>query len=347
MTATRKKHRRKNGGSPPYSAITRSAFTRSARRQVALSTSLVRKPEKSPPRTNKSNIKSYSQSKPQVSYNPAETTSNKPFIFLIQGLGCHKYSDFEKWEIAEYIDVEPHEIEIICDIKKPFLNIARTTCYLQPLKDDSLFDSLIDKLTESAKERDIYVYSTSFGGMIINRVAEILTKRYNDEPDKVKQDKLYILILKMHFSTFGSIYIGPEIASWIDIINYIAIGDVANTCTRNIEHKQAVNVGDIEDKYTELLYNRNRSKLAYKKRYIKERDKFSPKIVDICLYKKNKKDDTFVPNCDKRISRIPILRANHEWKVHNAYFPLIFSMMRKPTTHIESLDLQKQLDKTK
>jgi hypothetical protein len=170
--------------------------------------------------------------------------------------------------------------------------------------------------------------------MITNRIAEILTKQFYDlSDDKEKQNELYDLILKIHFSTFGSIYISQKIAAWIDIINYIAVGDVANTCTRKIEHRQAIGEGEIEGKYNPLIYNFRNNKLAYK-----ERPKSSPRIIDICLYKRNKKNDRqFIMNCNKIISHIPIIRAVNEWKVHNSYFPLIFDMMRHKTTDITEL----------
>jgi len=338
MTATRKKQKR-GGNYLPNNNITRS------RRSITLSKSLIRSSQKTPSYSpSKRSMPSVSIQRHKTPKSPVTSTkvssySRKPFIFFIEGMGCTEYTEDEKLNFAEQIGVEPHETEIICNIKNPLLNIAKTTCYLQPLKNEPLLDKLADRILESAKQhKNVYVYGTSFGGMITNRIAEIFTQQFykNGNDSTVKQNELYDLLLKIHFSTFGSIYISRKIADWIDIVNYIAIGDVANTCTRRVEHKHAIGKGEVEGKYTPLVYNFKKSKLAYNERPREESS--SPRIIDICLYKRNKKNDRqFTINCNKTISHIPIVRAVNEWKVHNSYFPLIFDMMRKPTTHIERL----------
>jgi hypothetical protein len=61
-------------------------------------------------------------------------------------MGCTRYTQTEKSNFAKHIGVKPNEIYIICNIKNPFTNIVKTTCYLQPLKNEPLLDKLADTL---------------------------------------------------------------------------------------------------------------------------------------------------------------------------------------------------------
>lgn len=343
MTATRKKY----GGNH----VSNNSVTRSKRSNI-LSKNLLRSSRKSPsPNISRSPSKSHSKS---IRFNVNsvskktvdDVTPKKPYIFLIAGLWCESRVSMIRDHIKKTRDIEESDIEIICNIENPYINIVKTACYFRPLNNNTMLDELAEKILASADERgDIYVYGTSFGGMITNRIAEILTKKYDDLIDPNKKSKLYDSIKKIHFSTFGSIYISQNIPEWIDIINYIAIGDVANTCTRGIKHKQSVSDKKIKNKYNPLMYG-----FRTKKLYYKQRPKSSPRIVDICLCEKE--NDKFVIKCNKTISNIPIVRYSNEWDVHGSYNDLIYDMMQYKTTYIDTLykqfkkeeELEKELE---
>ena len=256
-----------------------------------------------------------------------------PHIFYFEGVGCKETSQLDKMTLINTINninrgmgfpyIHSHDIEIICYTPK----IKKNICDYKSLQNDTNVDIFVKKILDSARENDkVLVYGASFGGMIVNRITEILLERYKNETDETKK-----IIQKIHFATFGSIYINNNI-DFIDIKNYIAIGDVqANTCTRGIKHLQALSDTNLkEENFTEMHYYGNIHKLAFKQREDGEKS-----IVDICFYKKNK-DGKFVSKCNKNIAYFPILRISHEWKTY--YIPLMQEMMLRNTTDINYLD---------
>ena len=169
-----------------------------------------------------------------------KNNKNKKFhVFYIDGLDCIKNGvyDEEYWISSQ---MNKDDITFICEshtaTARTFINnyltVGKTSCALKPLNSTEnkiMLEKIINQILEKANENDeIYVYGWSFGGMIINRIVEILVKSYSQDTR----------LNKIHFSTFGSIYITRKDIGSIDLINYIAIGDVANTCTRFIKHKQ-------------------------------------------------------------------------------------------------------------
>ena len=87
------------------------------------------------------------------------------------------------------------------------------------------------------------------------------------------QERLNELLKKIHFATFGSIYITPM--TGVDMVHYIAVGDVANTVTWGFQHRQQITRKELEN-YKKLKdYN-----ISYQKRQ-------NIPIYDICFYSKN------------------------------------------------------------
>lgn len=89
----------------------------------------------------------------------------------------------------------------------------------------------INKLEQENNYNKIFIYGFSYGGGLANCIAEKL----NNES----------IATKIHISTFGSIYIpsdkGESTQSNIDIINYLAIGDIAEQTTQIQESYNSLN----------------------------------------------------------------------------------------------------------
>lgn len=255
--------------------------------------------------------------------------NKKIHVFYIDGLDCFKEgADFNHY--LNFGQVNEDNFTYICESHtataktfiQNYLTVGKTSCALKPLNSTEnkiMLEKIINQILEQADKNDeIYVYGWSFGGMIINRIVEILVKLYSQDTR----------LNKIHFSTVGSIYITKKDIGSIDLINYIAIGDVANTCTRFIKHKQYVSEQKLKEKYTEILLNENDDKkILYKKREGK------PIIYDVCFDYKN------IKTCTKQINRIPIARISSEWDIHfNYYNDLLYSLMRNRTNNIENIN---------
>ena len=256
----------------------------------------------------------------------SKETSNRPFhVFFIDGLDCLK----EGTQFNHFLvhgDVEKNDFTYICESHtatastkiKNYSTVVKTSCALKPLNSSEnkrMLQKIIDQILEKANENDnIYVYGWSFGGMIVNRVVEILVKSYSED----------IRLKKIYFTTVGSIYITKKDIGSIDLINYISVGDVANTCTRGIEHTQYVSQQKLKEKYTEISLD-EQNKILYKKR------KGIPIIYDVCFVN----PDTI--SCSQTINRIPIVRGKTEWKIHFNYWDLLYNLMRCRTNNIEKI----------
>ena len=241
-------------------------------------------------------------------------------IFFIDGLGCNKktvdYSHF----LGENTGNIDTNFTYICESPttiQNYLNVGKTSCALKTLNSDEdkrMLQRIIDQILEMAtKAPKICVYGWSFGGMIVNRVVEILFKSYSED----------IRLKNIYFTTVGSIYITKKYIGSINLINYISIGDVANTCTRGIKHKQYVDDTKLE-KYKKIKISLDeQNKIYYKKR------EGTPIIYDVCFVNGKNKP------CSQRINRIPILRAKPEWDIHFNYWDLLYNLMRSRTNNIE------------
>lgn len=72
--------------------------------------------------------------------------------------------------------------------------------------------------------KNVVVFGESYGGAIVNRVAEKLNETLRIHPD------LEEYFERLSMATFGSIYIPTDGIDKINIINYVSVGDVAIKC---------------------------------------------------------------------------------------------------------------------
>jgi hypothetical protein len=255
---------------------------------------------------------------------PKETTEKQFHIFFIDGLDCNKKTvDYSHFLDEKTGNIHPNNFTYICESHtetirtkiKNYSTVGKTSCAFKPLNSDEnkrMLQGIIDQILEMATKADkICVYGWSFGGMIVNRVVEMLIKSYSED----------IRLKNIYFTTVGSIYITKKDIGSINLINYISIGDVANTCTRGIKHKQYVDETKLE-KYKEIPLD-GLNKIYYKKR------EGTPIIYDVCFVNGTTK------SCSQRINRIQILRAKTEWNIHFNYWDLLYNLMRSRTNNIE------------
>ena len=275
-------------------------------------------------------------------------------VFFIDGLGCVK-NDQSTTNFFKYGDINTdNELTVVCESRtetrletaKHFGTIAKTTCAFKPLRGEKnkqfLYDIVNQILQKSAENKDgVYVYGFSFGGMIVNRIVEILVKELETSGIRTQNENVDKLLKNIHFATFGSIYVTKDFGS-LDIINYISVGDVANTCTRFIKHKQFVSEKKLEKKYTKLSLESISGitkKLLYKER---SRSKGEPKLYDLCFYA-NKEDAK--STCTQIINMAPIFRVAHEWDIHNNYYLyLVIYLVKNRTNDIQQLISEKPVE---
>jgi hypothetical protein len=148
----------------------------------------------------------------------------KTLVYFVFGLGCDQLQlDEEKNFFSINTRIHKSNIILLCHKNSSAIkSIGKTYFNLCPLYDSNFINKFKESIINNVKDYDkILVYGHSFGGAIVNRVAEELNK----QKDKSLYDKIYM-------AAFGSIYIPDEMSKQegINIINYIARGDVVRKC---------------------------------------------------------------------------------------------------------------------
>lgn len=160
----------------------------------------------------------------------------------------------------------------------------------------------INKLEQENNYNKIFIYGFSYGGGLANCIAEKL----NNES----------IATKIHISTFGSIYIpsdkGESTQSNIDIINYLAIGDIAEQTTQ------------IQESYNSL--NKNNNSNIQKFSFIFRLQKINIKYV---------RDKKIINFCNCTVDNKCIRQKKNSvinFKIHNgSYGGLIFCLVKYKT----------------
>lgn len=194
-----------------------------------------------------------------------------------------------------------------------------------PLSSDNTFihkivyDILID--LENKQINKVFVLGHSYGGMIVNRAAEIIHamcygNNNTDNIDNIDMDNLpnkltnkkktnINILKKLSISTFGSIYFANDLnVKNLNIFNYISSSDQANHCNQLFKKPYlpftlkipyiGINCCDIQEK---------------------EKDPF---IIQICLYKMDLNDNK--PLCYKnKKNRIHKKNKVTNWDEHTHY----------------------------
>ena len=231
--------------------------------------------------------------------------------YYVEGLGCTNSDKEWLFNFFEKIN----EDNYICHNKEsaPIRAIVNSITKHTPMKRSNYMNRFLARVLNDAEEKNVYVYGHSYGGAIVNRLAEEL-ERINDPK----------LLGRIFIAGFGSIYLAklPK-QSNVNLINYIAIGDVVNSTTWGIEHKQRVT--DLSGYDVLFIENKKTVICKYKKRE-------NHNIFDVCLYRFQPINE---PTCMDRILSVPIIRAKQEWDIHNSYLELIKYLMNKKTNNIE------------
>ena len=218
-------------------------------------------------------------------------------------------------------------------------SIVSTSVAKTPLINDTFLFEFINEIIQQSKETIVFVFGHSFGGLMINRIAEIFIKIYRyvvstQDPtikevlDAIKE-VLDIIFSNVFFAGFGSVYIPSEVREEkipINIMNYTAVGDVSNTCTRGVHHKQRVNHKTICS-FKEIT---GLPTVKYLPRVPTSFTSHDFNMIDLCFM-----DEHNNPTCTNHINNIPILRAGNEWEIHNSYDRLIHILLINRTNNIE------------
>lgn len=281
-------------------------------------------------RKKKLKVKNHSRRRKTIRRKGGET-QQKPKYYFVEGLGCSELNNDGKFNFLEVINKDNY----VCHAKMsaPIRGIINSITKNTPMQNSTFLNNLVDQVLTDADTRDVYVYGHSYGGAIVNRLAEELAKKPEEFAKKLN---------RIFVAAFGSIYLAklPE-KSNVNLINYIAIGDVSNTTTRDAPRVKSVNdVKDLID-YKDVTFGDDFIMCKYKKRD-------DSNIFDVCLYtdkmetyedaitkeKKTRLAGT-TPTCDNRILNIPGVRAVHEWAIHNGYLRLIKHLMMNKTNNVD------------
>jgi hypothetical protein len=229
--------------------------------------------------------------------------------YFVEGLGCSSNSSnitseidwIQQWNY----NIPRENIKYKCHKYSSGLKCILSTFFNNlPLAESRFVYSLAQEILsdlKNTKYNKIFVYAHSFGGAIINRVAQIINLNIDEDIDISYLDKLQI-------ATFGSIFIPPKnTISDINILNYISISDVAIKCNH-------ITPFIFDDLPISLIYNDN---IVCK---LQPPTTISNSIVQICLYKDN------IPLCTGRISIL-------KWSEHTSYSLLIGVFLKQQITN--------------
>lgn len=156
-------------------------------------------------------------------------------------------------------------------------------------------------LSHAIEYDKVIVYGHSYGGAIVNRIAEEI----NDK------DTNGTYLSKIFMTAFGSIYITKP--SRVNLLNYVFIGDVALKLNHLADTTLDILDKELKDKDGKIL-------LKYKKS--------NENIIRLCDY------DHYRDLCT--IHKKGILFGNkEEWTIHNKYHYLMFYLIRNYSNNIE------------
>lgn len=280
---------------------------------------------------NRSKRKIYGSGRDQISIptidveSIGECSKENTHIIWIDGLGCTSRTPTEKEEWKKHFNV--HGYDHKCHrMDKAITSILTTSIGATPLHDKFLYD-LINEVLTLALNQYVFLFGHSFGGLIANRVGEELLLLYEHEKNEENKKKLEQLFKRINIGTFGSIYI-PRIvreSKLLKIMSYVAIGDVSNTTTWGIKHKQITKQASLDLKYTRYYQSETGLEFYYKKRA-------NENVYDICSVINGE------PTCLNSLNNYPIARAGVEWTIHNeSYFDIIILLIKHRTIDIKEI----------
>ena len=124
----------------------------------------------------KSTSKSRTSKKTNKQIEPTVVTSLiKPdFIFFFEGMGCDVNENKYKYFFANKMNISYDKLIIKCKIIKGISNIVKVSVGFKPLtnKAKEYLNEMIDEILTKANTHNVCVYGHSYGGMVVNRIAE-------------------------------------------------------------------------------------------------------------------------------------------------------------------------------
>jgi len=239
------------------------------------------------------------------------TISNGKIYYFFFGMGCDTADNYNFYNKTTKIHKKykcdtsmAFQIQFLKFNLKPTYNIH----YVNRIKNEILKD-----LSNNNK---VLVFGHSFGGLLLNKIAEKLNSNNNFNKNNLK------------IATFGSIYISNyNDVSNINIINYMGLNDVA---LRILKIKNKPN----RDELIEILEYDDKCICTYK-----SEPTISTTIIWINFCKnnmgvyKNKKKTIF----KKITKKIQMFGTFSEWKNHNNYSNLIGILRDYLTNNINEI----------
>jgi hypothetical protein len=252
------------------------------------------------------------------------SNKSKILVYISFGLGCGGNT---KNTISTFTKIDPKNIIILCHKTSSALKtIGKIYTGFDPLAASNYVDAYARSIISNSSIYDkIFVFGFSFGGAIVNRVAEELNK--SSLINNVKS--------KIFMATFGSIYIpndkGAGSQSNINIINYLATGDIASTL-----HRIKINneFGQKSEQMIPSIHTFSPSGISICK-FISNYQ--YSKIIPICFYLDNK---YICNNSNKKnifVELIEIITNLQKWRIHNNYGELFFYLLKYRKNNINNL----------
>ena len=298
-------------------------------------------------------VKSIKKSPSKSAKKTNDLNPDKRHYYIVLGLGCTstKKKDIDSWIKAVQMnvpgDIPIKNIHYVCHKMSSAINAINKVCVGKeiqiplPLKLNKntflakLLQEMIDLLQDG---NEIYAYGISFGGAILNRLAE--------EMNKVQIESK--MMNRLHIATFGSIYISlQENVKKINIMNYIALGDVAIKCNRlvvpSVWNPITPLVKIMNRKFIEVKNDDNIYNFIYLEYYndpdplqqTPEKQHFYRKTLSnitwLNLFENNDKEK---PIYNNKIKPGLLIGNKQEWNIHNSYLHFIYYLMNRQTNTI-------------
>ena len=232
--------------------------------------------------------------------------NDRIILYVIFGLGCPtneiKIKEIQQ-NFSASTNIPVSNVNIIC---RPWYDAIRgigsSFIHQQPIHHRHFLRTLAIHILSHAIQYDkVIVYGHSYGGAIVNRVAEELNEK----------DTNGTHLSKIFMAAFGSIYITK--LSRVNLLNYVFIGDVSLKLNHLADTTLNILDKDLKDENGKIL-------LKYKKS--------NENIIRLCEY------DHYRDLCT--IYKKGILFGNaQEWTIHNNYNYLMVYLMKNYSNNIE------------
>lgn len=281
--------------------------------------------------------------------------------YYVAGLGSEKNEGEEKY-ITENIFKTTNQSKINYKTHKDtsaIKNIFKKILHISPLHNSNfVYNLAYDIIVDLQRDNIVFVLGHSFGGMIVNKTAEIIQTIFDNKPidrsnlikkinDKINTndnesdntnlyyllhllnhpdlDKSKSLLEKLQIATFGSIYFAKRYEiDKLKIYNYISSSDPANACNGLTKKKILPII--LKNTYNDLIYSDIQEK---------EKDK-DPYIIQICLHKISYKDNTELCLINKKNEICDRNRITN-WEEHVSYVPFMKALLENKDLNVYNI----------